>query len=162
MAGNEARTFFEGALRWAQGSGTGGGPGGWATASAAQTALIGFVQVGVNLTSARNVIVIKDRGIPNHQKIIGREAIDFEVEYLQVVSANMANPATASGASVPAVHFELRYDVAELPDPTAQYINLTHAVMIDRRFTDAEEGNTFRETWRAMFMTGPTASGYIA
>lgn len=162
MAGNEVRVHAEGALRWIQASGTGGGVGGWATASAAATALVGFVQADFAFASAQNVVTVKNRGVPDHHKIIGREAVDVTFTYLQAVTGNMANPATASGASVPKVHFELLYDVAELPDPTAQYFQFNHAVLVDRGFSEGEEGNQYSETWRALFMVGPTGSGYIA
>ena len=162
MAGNEVRVHAEGALRWVQASGSGGGPGGWATASAAATALVGFVQADFSFDSAQNLVTVKNRGVPDHVKVIGREHVTLNLTYLQAITANMANPATASGVSVPAVHFELLYDVAELPDPTAQYFQFNHATLESRGFAEGEEGNQWKETWRVLQMTGPTASGYIA
>ena len=155
----EARIFAEGALRWTQASGT-GGP--WNTASAAATALVGFVQVGLSFNSARNIETVMDRGIPHHHKNIGREAIEVQFTYLQAVTANMANPATASGASTPQAHFELKYNDDEAPTLTGQYFQFTWGVMLNRGFTDAEKGNQLQETWRFLSMVGPTGSGYMA
>lgn len=153
----EARIFAEGALRWVQASGVGG----WGTASAAGTALMGFVQAGLKIASARNVTTVKDRGFPHHHKVVGAEPIDVQFTYLQAVTANMAKPATGSGVSTPQSHFEIRHTDAEVAAASAQYWQLMNGVLLSQQWAEAEDGNTIQETWRFLSMTGPTASGYI-
>ena len=153
----EVRIFAEGALRWAQASGTGG----WATASAPATALVGFVQAGVGFSSARRVITVMDRGTPHHHKNQGPDPIEVTFTYMQAVTANMANPATASGVSTPQVHMELRQQDNEIAAASAQYFQMMNGILVSRGWTEGEDGNQFSETWRFLSMTGPTASGYL-
>lgn len=154
----EVRTFAEGALRWAQASGTGG----WATASAAQTALLGFVQAGLRVNSARVVQTIMDRGLPSHHKVVESTPPDVQFTYLLAVTANMANPATGSGVSTPQAHFELKVTDTEKPSLTAQYFQFQNGVMVSRAPTEAVAGDQIVEVWRFLSMAGPTGSGYIA
>jgi len=154
----EARIFAEGSLRWVQASGTGAL---WATASAPGSALVGFVQAGVSHTSAQNVITVNERGRPHHHKIGGWEPIEVQFTYLQAVTANIANPATASGVSTPQVHLELRYQDNEVAAASGQYYQFYNCVLLSRGWTEAEDGNQYQETWRALGMLGPTASGYL-
>ena len=154
----EARVFAEGALRHVQASGTGG----WATASAAATALVGFVQAGTTFNSAQNVQTIMERGRPHHHKVVGQEAIEVTFSYIQAVTANIPNPATASGVSTPQAHFELRHTDAEDPTKTAQFWQFMNGVLLRRGWTEGENGNIFQDTWRFLTMLGPTGSGYIA
>jgi hypothetical protein len=153
----EARIFAEGALRWVQASGTGA----WATASAAATALVGFVQAGTTFNSAANVITVTERGRPHHHKIAGQEPVEVQFTYLQAVTANIANPATASGVSTPQVHFELRSQDNEVAAASAQYWQFQNCVLVSRGWTETEEGNQFQETWRALAISGVNSSGYI-
>jgi len=154
----EVRTFAEGALRWVQASGTGG----WATASAPATALVGFVQAGMTYTSARGVVTVMERGTAHHHKVTTVNAQEFQFIYLQAVTGNKAAPATASGASTPQVHLELKITDTELPSVTAQYFQFHNCVKVTEGWTEGENGNQWQETWRALSMTGPTGSGYIA
>ena len=154
----EVRIYAEGALRWAQASGTGG----WNTASAPATALVGFVQAGVAFNSAANMLTVKDRGVPHHHKKLGAEPVTVDFTYLQAVTANMANPATASGVSTKQIHMELRYQDDEVAAASAQYYQFMNGVLLSRGWTEGENGNAFKESWSFLSMTGPTASGYIA
>ena len=154
----EVRTFAEGALRWVQASGTGG----WATASGALTALIGFVQAGMTYNSARGVATVMERGTAHHHKVTTVNAQEIQFAYLQAVTGNKAAPATASGASTPQVHFEIKGTDTELPSVTAQYYQFHNCVKVTEGWTEGENGNQWQETWRALSMTGPTGSGYIA
>jgi len=154
----EARIFAEGSLRWVQASGTGG----WATASGATTALVGFVQAGSNFASARTVATVMERGQPHHHKVTVSEAPTVTFTYIQAVTANMANPATASGVSTPQMHFQLRATDAEVAAASGQYHLFMNGVLESRGWTEGEDGNQYAETWRFLSMTGPTASGYIA
>lgn len=154
----EVRTLAEGALRWVQASGTGG----WATASAAATALVGFVQAGTNFVSAQGVITVMERGTAHHLKRTTVDSMQVKFTYLQAVTANMANPAVASGASTPQVHFEIKMTDVENPNATAQYFQFNNCVLESRGWTEGANGNQFQETWRALSVTGPTGSGYLA
>ena len=155
----EARTFAEGSLRWVQASGTGA----WTTASAAPTALMGFVQAGANFNSGRGVVTVMERGSAHHHKVTTVEPVEISFTYLQAVTGNIPNPLTASGASVPAAHFELRSTDAEaLSGPSAQWFQFHQGVMLSRGWTEGAEGNQLQETWRFLSMTGPTGSGYFA
>jgi len=153
----EARIFAEGSLRWVQASGTGA----WNTASAAATGLVGFVQAGTTLNSAATIVTVKERGIPHHHKRAGSEVIEVQFTYLQAVTANMANPATSSGVSTQQVHFELRSQDNEVAAASGQYWQLHNCVLASRGWTEGEEGNQLQETWHALSMVGPTASGYL-
>jgi len=154
----EARIFAEGSLRWTQASGTGG----WNTASAPVTALVGFVQVGTTYTSARNVATVTERGTPHHHKTLALTPIEVTFTYLQAVTANKASPAQSSGVSTPQVHFELRHQDNEVAAASAQYFQFMNAIKISEGWTEPEDGNRWQETWRCLSMTGPTASGYLA
>ncbi len=85
----------------------------------------------------------------------------MQFTYLQAVTANMANPATASGVSTKQVHFELRQQDSEVAAASAQYFQMWNCVLVSRGWTEGEEGNQFQETWNALGMLGPTASGYL-
>lgn len=153
----EIRIFAEGVLRWVQASGTGG----WATAASQISALVGFVQAGTDFNSAANIVTVKERGVPHHHKKLGFEPVQVDFTYLQAVTANMANPATASGVSTRQVHLELRYQDDEVAPGSGQYFQFTNAVLLSRGWTEAENGNVFKETWSCLAMVGPTASGYL-
>src|SRR3970040_1696217 len=152
----EVRTFAEGALRWAQASGTGG----WATASGALTALIGFVQAGMTYNSARGVPPFMKRGTPNHHKSTTVNAQKLQFTYLQAVTGNKAAPATASGASTPQVHLELKITDTELPSVTAQYFQFLNCVKATEGWAEGENGNQWQETWRGVSVVGPSGRGY--
>lgn len=153
----EVRTFAEGSLRHVQASGTGG----WATAATPVSALMGFVQAGLGVNSGRNVITVMERGFPHHHKVIGANPIEVQFTYIQAVTANMAKPATASGASTPQVHLELKSVDAEVAAASGQYWQFHNCVLLTQQVTEGENGNTIQETWRALSMIGPTASGWL-
>ena len=159
----EARTYYEGALRWVQASGTGtlGGTA-FATASAPDSALVGFVRVGMSLTSARDVATIMERGKPSHHKGGAETPIEVQFTFLDAVTANKPpTNVTGAGASFPAVHFELKSDEPELGAASARYIYLTQAALITDNWGDAEDGNTNQMTYRALKMHGWTATGFL-
>ena len=154
----EARVFAEGTLKWVQASGTGAA---WGTASAPASATVGFVQAGTTTNSAATIVTVKERGYPHHHKQVGAEPIEIQFTYLQAVTANMANPATASGVSTKQVHFELRQQDNEVAAASGQYFQMWNCVLVSRGWTEGEEGNQYQETWNALGMLGPTASGYL-
>lgn len=154
----EVRTFAEGAIRWVQASGTGT----WVTASGAATALVGFVQAGASWSTAQTVVTVMERGSAHHLKVTEQPANTVTFSYLQAVTANMANPAQTSGASVKSVHLELKGTDTENPTLTGQYFQFMSCVLESRGWTEDAGGNKFQETWRYLAMTGPTGSGYLA
>lgn len=160
MAGpRETRVFAEGSLRWVQASGTGG----WVTASAPQSALMGFVQAGLTFQSANNAITIMERGIPSHHKEIGKAPPTITFTYFHAVTANIPSRTvnTASGVTVKAAHFELKMNAVESANAAAEYYQFVHGVIMTEGFTEAENGNNYQETWQFLSMLGPTASGYL-
>lgn len=153
----EVRIFAEGSLRWVQASGTGG----WNTASAPISALVGFVQAGLGNTSAQTVVTVMERGSAHHHKVTEKPAGEVTFTYLQAVTANMANPAQSSGVSNPQVHFELKHSDVETPTLTGQYFQFHNCVLVSRAVTEGAEGNQIAETWRWLSMVGPTGSGWL-
>ena len=153
----EARIFAEGSLRYIQASGTGG----WVTASAAISALLGFVQAGMSYNSARGVATVMERGLPHHHKFTDSQPPEVTFTYLQAATANKLAIATASGVSTPQAHFELRHTDAEIAAASGQYFQFANGVKVSEGWTEAAEGNQWQETWRFLTMTGPTASGYM-
>lgn len=160
MPGTEVRIFKEGAARWVQASATANA--GWKTASGAATALVGFVEEGAAFDSGRTVTPIMDRGSLNHFKVTEQGPVRFTLSFKQAVTANMPAPATASGASVPAIHWEVKHNVDELGGGTAQYHQFIHCVEQRRGWREGKEGNVYEMEYVAAQMVGPTASGYIA
>lgn len=159
----EVRVFAEGALRWIVASGS--ATTAFTTASAAQSALLGFVQAGTTQSSAQTIVMIKERGIPHHPKVIGKEAIQVKFKFYQAVTAN--DPALAmstgvgQGASTPMVHMELKSDAHELGTASAVYRQYLFGVISDNPWGEGEEGNGSDQTWEFVRMVGPTASGYL-
>lgn len=107
------------------------------------------------------MITVKERGLPHHHKKLGADAVQVDFTYLQAVTANMANPATASGVSTRQSHFELRYQDDEVAAGSGQYFQFMNGVLLTRGWTEGENGNQFKETWSFLSMAGPTASGYL-
>jgi hypothetical protein len=160
MAGStEVRVFAEGSLRFVAASAPNGG---WITASAPASALVGFVQAGTQAPSAQTVLTIYDRGVPNHHKVTRKEAHEFTFTFQEAVTANdpALRVATAGGATVPLLHFELKSKAAE--DGSAIYYQLHHCSLVSNNWTEGEDGNNRQQTWRALSYVGPTASGYLS
>lgn len=158
MSQREVRVFYEGTLRWAQASGTGG----WATASACPTALVGFVQAGFSWTSGQNVVTIMDRGQPHHHKVTQVNPVDVDFTYLLAATANIVQPATAIGASTKQAHFELRINASEDNATSYIYYQFNNGVRKSMGGAEAENGDILKEAWVFLSVNGPTASGYIA
>ena len=123
--------------------------------------MVGFVQAGLSWTSARTVVTVMERGSAHHHKVTEVPGNELSVSYLQAVTANLAAPATASGASTPQVHVEIRSTDTEAPAVTGQYWQFHNCVLVSRQWTEQPEGNTLQETYRFLTMNGPTASGYL-
>src|SRR3990172_6466856 len=98
-----------------------------------------------------------ERGVPHHHKFMDEQAPEVTFTYLQAVTANMANPATASGVSTPQMHFQLRSQDNEIAAGSAQYWLMMNGVLLNRGLAEAAEGNPISETWRFLSLIGPTA-----
>lgn len=160
MAGErEIRTHYEGELRWVQASGTGAA---WATASAAATGLMGYVQAGLSFTQTTTFATIKNRGTPTMHKLQGTEPIEVAFTVLHGFTAQYPNPATSSGVSTPQVHMELKMRVEEIATASGMYVQFYNGVIPTKAFSEAEAGDTYAFTVRFLGMSGFNGSGYLA
>lgn len=149
----EVRNLAEGTLYWVQASGSGRT---WATASAPNSGLFGYVQ-SMTYGSAQRLVAAMDRGVPQHWKFVARDPINITVTFAWTGST----PSAVSGASasVPMWHLEYKADYPEAAG-TASYYQFCGVVVQNMQFTEADQ-DTVQFTMQALAMTGPTASGYI-
>ena len=152
---NEVRVQAEGSLRWVRGSGSGRT---WATASAPTSGLVGFV-TDFSFKSALKTVQVKERGTPDHHKVVGKEAIEVSVGFLWTGT----NPSgiTGAGASSPMDHLEFKALRPEEGATSGYYYQFHGCVLEGIDYTEAEEGNNVKFTYKALAMVGPTASGYL-
>lgn len=158
----EVRVMAEGTLWGVQASGSGRT---WATASAALTALYGFVQDGFSFNSAQTTVQIMERGVPDHHKVVEKAALDVTVKNLVSYQTGQQLPfavATAAGTTVPMQHLELKIKALEIGAGSAMYYEFLGVVPNSFKFTEAKNGNTMDMTFKALAMVGPTASGFIS
>ncbi len=171
----EARVWREGALRWIEASGISANY--WQTASAvatasgiaawtARTGLIGLVRAGMASEEAWNFATIAERGTPHHHKNVGTNPIEVRFEVLFGVtadypSANTAVGPSSLGVSRPQFNVELRMQEDEIAAASGIYYQWNKAVMLSQAYGEAEEGDTYGFTMRALGINGPTASGYL-
>lgn len=153
----EVRVKAEGTLRWVQASGSGRT---WATASAPASGVVGFVQ-SFSFTSAQTVQTMVERGRPDHHKLVGFSPIDVSLEFLWTGNF-LAPTATGSGASLPMFHMEFRASAVERGAGTGEYFQFHGCALVDNRVTENDDGNRVALTYRALAMTGPTASGFLS
>src|SRR3990167_10430313 len=95
----EVRVAMEGVLSWVQQSGSGLS---WATASAALSgANMAFCR-GMSFNSGLRTVQVPDRGIPSHNKVVGKDAINgsFSVAYANTADMAPKLSPTAPGAAV--------------------------------------------------------------
>ena len=104
----EVRTYREGTMRWVQASGRGTS---WATASAPQSGLFGFVEAGANFQRGEEYAAIYNRGVLSHNKLIRALPVEGSFTVLEGVTADWPDNVigTASGASVKMMHLEFKY-----------------------------------------------------
>lgn len=158
---SEVRTMLEGSLSLVQASASGGGASGarvWATASAPASANNLAYVTNVTFTSARTINTISNRGLPTHHKRGGATPIQFNATVLW--TGNFTGFATASGASMPLAHAELKYSDPE-DGGTGRYYQFHGLAVQQLQFTEAENGNTQQVSFIALGMNGPTGSGYL-
>lgn len=149
----EVRVQSEGVLRHVQASGSGRT---WATASAPASGVVGFVR-SFSFTSARNVVTVSERGVPDHHKEGSRTPIDLTVNFAWTGAHHV--PASGSGASMPMDHLEFRANEPENAG-SGRYYQFYGAAQVSTQFTEGEE-DTIQVQYRCLGMNGPTASGYL-
>lgn len=138
------------------------GTGGWATASAPASGLLGYVQPGMTMSQVETFVGIHDRGTPKHFKLTKKEFGKGSFKLLYGITADYPPTAvTASGVSVPQVHLEWRANYTENGTASGLYWQLQNCVLGTPKFTEAENGDD--ATWDFSFISwnGPTASGYL-
>lgn len=157
----EVRVFAEGSVRWAVASGTGVA---WATASAAATGLVGYVQVGSTFSRGRTVFPVQERGVVDHFKSVQPKlARDFTLTFLQGNTGSYPPTATTgAGASLPLVHFEVKHNLPEVGSASATYHLFVFCAFESEQWTEEQDGNKYQQKWKAIDIIGPTASGYLA
>ena len=155
----EVRVLSEGTLRWVQSSGTGG----WATASAPASGLLGYVQAGMTFSRTETYVGIHDRGTPKHFKHTKTEFGKGQFKLLYGITADYpATAITASGVSVPQVHLEWRANYTENGTASGIYWQLTNCVIDTPKITEAENGDDATYDFQFVGWVGPTASGYLS
>lgn len=132
---------------------------GWTTGAAAPSGVVGFVN-SFSYTSARNLVTMSDRGVPKHHKNAGANPVDLTVNLYFTGSG--VNPLTASGATVPMVHGELKYRQAQFGGNTAQYMQFYGLALQQVQLTENDDGVMIALTFRGLGMNGPTGSGYLS
>lgn len=162
MANGEVRTKLEGSLSLVQASASGGNASGasvWATGSAPPSALnIAYVE-SLQYTSARTINTISNRGKPTHHKNGGAQPIQFTLG-LKWTGA-WTGFATASGATMPMIHAELKYSEGELGGGTARFFQIYGIAEQQMQFSEADDGNMINLTFVALGMSGANGTGYL-
>lgn len=153
----QVRAKIDGSLRFVQASGSGRA---WATAASPISGLMGFIEA-FSFTSGQTITTMMERGVPDHHKVTEKAPIDVTFDFLWTGSAYQSVLATASGASLPLSHFEVRYSALEL-STTGFYYQFHGGAIQSIKFNEAKEGNKVSMTVRALAMTGPTGSGYLS
>lgn len=150
----EIRTMREGELRFVQASGSGRS---WATAASPVSGIFAFVR-SMNYTSGATINQVSERGIPDHHKLVSRQAIQVTVNCAW--TGGVPSAASGSGASVPLFHLEYRASAAETPT-TGQYIQFHGVPLQSYQWTEGDE-DTMAYTFVALACNGPTGSGYLS
>lgn len=162
MAG-EARVQSEGTLRGVQASGTGRT---WATAASPASALYGYVQNGMSITSAQTVVQIMERGVPDHNKVTEKAGIKVSIKQLHTYLTGQVTPLnvlTASGATVPMQHLEWRISAAEIGNgSTGMYYQFYGVANESIKINEDTKGNTIDYSFVCLGYTGPTGSGFLS
>lgn len=151
----QIRATIDGSLRAVQASGSGRA---WATAAAPISGLFGFIE-SFSFTSAATITTMMERGVPDHHKTTEKAPIDVTLDFKWVGTA--FGFATASGASMPLHHLEVRYSALETPG-TGYYYQFHGCAIQSTKFNEAKDGNKVSLTIRALAMVGPTASGFLS
>lgn len=150
----EVRNIYEGTLRWVQASGNGRA---WITASGAPSGVIGNV-TDFRFESARQVITVSDRGVPDHHKIAGWTPILVAFEMQWGITGDTPRAASGGGTTVPLVHLELKSTAPE--SSGAIYFQFYGVAFAAHPFAVGLPADVQRWHGSALAMNGPAASGY--
>lgn len=154
----EIRVLSEGTLRWVQSSGTGG----WNTASAPASGLLGYIQPGFTFSQTEDFVPAFDRGVPKHFKLVRKEVGKGEFKVLYGITADYPPTAvTASGVSVPQIHLEFRANYTENGTASGLYWQFRNVVLSTPKITEADNGDDATWSFQYLSHNGPTASGYL-
>lgn len=162
MAQGEVRIMAEGTFRVVQASGSGRT---WATAATPVSALLGFVQNGMSITSAQTVTQIMDRGVPDHNKITEKAGIKVSISQLITHHTGLFPMihVTSSGTTVPMMHGEWRVSAAEIGNgATGTYYQFHGIATESLKITEDSKGNKIDYSFVCLAMTGPTGSGFLS
>ena len=154
---SEVRTFPEGTLRMVQASGSGRT---WATAATPVSALLGYVQAGMSIQSARTITTIMERGVPDHHKVT--EAAPLTLTFTFKHTGVIPTGVTAPGASVPMWHIEHRASAVENGTVTGVFNQIIGCVIESNNWTENADGNTIQLTFKALAANLYTGSGYLS
>lgn len=155
-ASGEVRVMAEGTLWWVQASGSGRT---WATAASVPSGQFGYIQEGMTFTSAKEMVAIMERGVPDHWKTVGFSPIDVSFSLLLGISG-VPPILTASGTTTPMLHIEHRASAQEL-GASGTYFQFMGVPLHSLKWTENKNGNKIDFTFKALAMVGPTGSGYI-
>lgn len=160
---NEVVVFSEGTLRGVQASGSGRT---WATGATPPSALYGYVQNGMSITSAQTVTTIMERGIPDHHKITEKAPIKVTIKQLQTYQTAFITPfnvLTASGTTVPMQHLEWRTSAANIgAGGTGEYWQFLGVATESIKATEDTKGNGLDYSFVCLAMIARTGSGYLS
>jgi hypothetical protein len=138
----------------------------WATASAPQSGLFGYVQLGANFNLGNEFVGIEDRGEWKHSKRVRTIQPGGQFSVLEGITGDWPDAgqiATASGATVPMIHLEFKMEYVELGAGSGYYFQFMGVPWPGGvAITEAENGNTRQYTWQGLSANGPTASGYLS
>ncbi len=151
--GNEVRIAAEGQIWWVAASGVGTA---WATASAPNSGIFAFCE-GLTYTSAADVTVVSDRGVPNHNKTTNAQPIP--VSFTTKHTGAHPTGVSGAGATTPMIHLEYKGTAKEAG--AAEFLLFLGCPLSNLVWAEAADGNTMQFTTNALAMIGPTASGYI-
>lgn len=154
---SEVRTFPEGTLRLVQASGSGRT---WATAATPVSALMGYVQAGASLQSARTITTIMERGVPDHHKVTEAAPLSFSFTFKQ--TGTIPTGVTGAGASVPMWHIEHRASAPENGTLTGIFNQFMGCVIESNNWTENPDGNSIQLTFKALAANLYTGSGYLS
>ena len=159
----EVNIFAEGTFRVVQASGSGRT---WGTGATPPSALLGYVQNGMNINSAQTVTTIMERGLPDHHKISEKAPIKVSITQLhtyQTATINQMAILTASGTTVPLMHAEWRISAAEVGNgTTGMYYEFLGIATESIKITEDSKGNKLDFSFVCLGMVGPTGSGFLS
>lgn len=155
---NEIRNLPEGSLWWVQASGTGG----WLTASAPKSGLMGYVQAGMTFQQPQTFTPYYNRGTAGGFKFVQKGAGTLGVKLGYGVTADYPPTAiTASGVSTPQVHFEYKA-ISPENNLTGLWWQFQNCVNGGPKFTEGAAQDEFDFSFQFLTYNGPTGSGYLS